>query len=108
LDQQLTLPSRLFDKKAAEGKGGERPRWWGCGAQAPDLRGKEMADRRGWRPILFDCPKTGQKVQGILAEEAFAAGDTRYEAVTCLACSGVHFINSSTGNILGARGAAGN
>jgi hypothetical protein len=60
-----------------------------------------MTNRQRWRPILFDCPQTGQKVQGLLAEEAFEAGDTRYETVSCLACSGVHFINVSTGAVLG-------
>jgi len=60
-----------------------------------------MADRQRWRPILFECPQTGQKVQGLLAEEAFGADDTSYEAVSCLACSRVHFINADTGNLLG-------
>ena len=60
-----------------------------------------MADRQRWRPILFECPQTGQKVQGLLAEEAFGAGSTRYESVSCLACSGVHFINAGTGALLG-------
>jgi hypothetical protein len=61
----------------------------------------EMSDRQRWRPILFECPQTGQKVQGVLAEETFGAGDTHYEAVSCLACSGVHFINAGTGALLG-------
>jgi hypothetical protein len=60
-----------------------------------------MADRQRWRPILFDCPQTGQKVQGLLAEEAFGAGDTHYETISCLACSGVHLINAGTGAVLG-------
>jgi hypothetical protein len=60
-----------------------------------------MADRQRWRPILFDCPRTGQKVQALLAEEAFSTGDTRYETVSCLACSGIHLINPASGNVLG-------
>jgi hypothetical protein len=62
-----------------------------------------MADRRSWRPILFDCPQTGQKVQGMLAEESFGTEDSRYVPVTCLACSGVHFIDPVRGRVLGAK-----
>jgi hypothetical protein len=50
---------------------------------------------------LFDCPQTGQKVQGLLAEETFGAGDIHYETVSCLACSGVHLVNAQTGAVLG-------
>ena len=63
-----------------------------------------MSDRARFRPMLFDCPRTGQKVQGLFAEEAFSAGDPRYEPVSCLACSGVHFIDPVRGKILGAKG----
>lgn len=61
-----------------------------------------MADRQSWRPILFDCPRTGHKVQGLIAEEAFSATEPRYEAVACLACSGMHFIDPARGKVLGA------
>jgi hypothetical protein len=61
-----------------------------------------MADRQTWRPVLFDCPLTGQKVQGLIAEEAFHASDSGYESVTCLACAGVHFIDTRLGTVLGA------
>jgi hypothetical protein len=59
-----------------------------------------MADRQRWRPILFSCPRTGHKVQALLAEETAGAGDARYESVSCLACSGIHLIDSG-GNVLG-------
>jgi hypothetical protein len=62
-----------------------------------------MADRQRWRPILFDCPRTGQKVQGLLAEESFKTGETQYEAVSCLACAGLHFIDPLHGKVLGAK-----
>jgi hypothetical protein len=62
-----------------------------------------MADRQRWRPILFDCPRTGQKVQGLLAEESFGTGESHYEAVSCLACSGMHFIDPRQGRVLGAK-----
>jgi hypothetical protein len=62
-----------------------------------------MADRQRWRPILFDCPQTGQKVQALIAEEAFGIGDARYETVSCLACSGMHLVDPVRGKVLGAR-----
>ena len=61
-----------------------------------------MADRQHWRPILFSCPRTGERVQALLAEEAPSAGETRYQAVSCLACSGTHLIDPIGGNVLGA------
>lgn len=67
-----------------------------------------MADRQRWRPILFNCPRTGSKVQALLAEEAIGAGrryeaaDTRYETVSCLACSGIHLVDPKDGKVLGA------
>jgi hypothetical protein len=62
-----------------------------------------MTNRKTWRPILFDCPRTGHKVQELLAEESFNSNDARYETVSCLACSGVHLVNPKTGVVLGAR-----
>jgi hypothetical protein len=66
-----------------------------------------MAERQRWRPILFNCPQTGHKVQGMLAEEVFGTGGVRYETVTCLACAGVHLVDPDSGRVLGAtRGGA--
>lgn len=64
-----------------------------------------MTERQRWRPILFDCPQTGQKVQGLLAEQVSGTGEAHYEPVSCLACSGVHFIDPVRGRVLGTRGA---
>jgi hypothetical protein len=64
-----------------------------------------MTDRQAWRPILFFCPRTGRTVQGLLAEEVFDSNHSRedhYEPVSCIACSGVHFINPVTSVVLGA------
>jgi hypothetical protein len=61
-----------------------------------------MADRQCWRPVLFDCPRTGNKVQALLAEETTDAAGTRYESVSCLACSGIHLIDPIDGKVLGA------
>ena len=60
-----------------------------------------MADRQRWRPILFNCPRTGHKVQALLVEEPASAGSTRYETVSCLACSGVHLVDPISGHVLG-------
>ncbi len=61
-----------------------------------------MADRQRWRPVLFNCPQTGHKVQGLVAEEAFVTGEPRYETVNCLACAGIHFVDPVRGTVLGA------
>jgi len=60
-----------------------------------------MIDRQSWRPILFHCPQSGQRVQGLIAEEISSAKPGDYESVSCIACSGVHFINVHTGIVLG-------
>jgi len=60
-----------------------------------------MADRQRWRPILFNCPRTGHKVQALLAEEAVCPGSARYETVSCLACSGLHLVDPVGGTVLG-------
>jgi hypothetical protein len=65
-----------------------------------------MAERQRWRPVLFDCPQTGHKVQGLLAEPVSGTAEIRYESVSCLACSGVHFVNPANGRVLGAKGSA--
>lgn len=56
-----------------------------------------------WRPILFDCPRTGQKVQGLVAEALPDIGKAHYEPVSCLACSGVHFVDPVSGKMLGTK-----
>ncbi len=67
-----------------------------------------MADRQLWRPVLFSCPRTGNKVQALLAEETTGAGSrhegagTRFESVSCLACSGIHLVDPTDGKVLGA------
>jgi len=62
-----------------------------------------MAYRQRWRPILFNCPQTGEKVQGLVAERSDGFHDNPYEAVSCLACSGVHFVDPVSGDVLGAK-----
>ena len=58
--------------------------------------------------FLFRCPNTGLRVQGWAADDAppphndgASRDDDRYEAITCLACQGVHLVNPSTGKVVG-------
>lgn len=52
--------------------------------------------------ILFRCPRTGLNVQHWLADEV-GQDQTQcsYETVACKACTRLHFINRSTGGLLG-------
>jgi hypothetical protein len=49
-------------------------------------------------PFLYKCPNTGQTVQGHAAEEI---SEDAYKAITCLACRQNHFVNPTTGRVLG-------
>jgi hypothetical protein len=55
--------------------------------------------------LIFKCPRTGLNVQHWLAEDA-APDDPHgtHDTVVCQACSGIHFINRSTGKLLGEAG----
>ena len=48
--------------------------------------------------FTYQCPRTGQKVHGHVADELIE-GET-YEVVTCTACGGTHLINPKTGRLL--------
>jgi hypothetical protein len=51
--------------------------------------------------FLYRCPATGHKVQGLARGKPHSTDETAtYEAVTCLACNGVHFVNPSSGRAL--------
>jgi hypothetical protein len=49
--------------------------------------------------FLYNCPNTGFKVQGFVAEEVSNDPGT-YESVTCLACRRVHLVSPATGKVL--------
>ncbi len=49
-------------------------------------------------PFLYRCPHTGQTVQGAAGE---TMSEDAYEAITCVACRQSHFVNPTTGNVLG-------
>ena len=52
--------------------------------------------------FLFQCPTTGQHVQGWLADDPAASEEQahEYEPVTCLACTRIHLVNRSTKRLL--------
>jgi hypothetical protein len=54
--------------------------------------------------IIFKCPRTGLNVQHWLADEPPLDNSSgSYEAVTCNACSGLHFVNRSSGKLVGEK-----
>lgn len=48
--------------------------------------------------FLFTCPKTAMKVQQRNDDDRVSV-QNEYEALTCPACSKVHFINRKTGKL---------
>lgn len=52
------------------------------------------------RHIVFKCPQTGMNVQHWLAAAQDEPQGT-HRPVACPACTKLHFINSSTGKLLG-------
>ncbi|MBC9882040.1 hypothetical protein G8O24_32430 [Bradyrhizobium sp. INPA01-394B] len=52
------------------------------------------------RHIIFKCPQTGMNVQHRLAAVPADVANT-HVSVECPACTRLHFINRSTGQILG-------
>lgn len=61
-----------------------------------------MPDRAPLRPILFDCPLTGYKVQGLIADSPADLSGHHYESVHCSACNGVHLVDVATERVIGA------
>ena len=54
--------------------------------------------------IIFRCPRTGMNVQIWLAKDDPAADQANdYESVTCQACLQIHFVNKTTGKLLGEK-----
>jgi hypothetical protein len=52
------------------------------------------------RPWSHCCPKTRLRVQGWVADDPEQPDKQSYEAVTCLACGGVHLVNSASGRTI--------
>jgi hypothetical protein len=51
--------------------------------------------------IIFKCPQTGLNVQHWLDDAEPRDPSSAYETVVCKACSRLHFINRSSGRLLG-------
>jgi len=51
--------------------------------------------------VVFKCPRTGLNVQHWLDEPAPSDSRSSYESVICKACTRLHFINRSTGALVG-------
>jgi len=51
--------------------------------------------------VVFRCPRTGLNVQHRLDESEPGDPNSTYEPVVCKACTRLHFINRSTGRLLG-------
>ena len=47
-------------------------------------------------PFEFRCPQTGLAVQAFTQDRT---GESRFEAVTCPACTRLHFIDGVTGTV---------
>ena len=53
-------------------------------------------------PFSYRCPNTGFRVQGWASDDdkSEGAGDV-YQAVSCLACGGLHLVDPKTGKTAG-------
>ena len=50
--------------------------------------------------FLYRCPKTRLRVQGWVADDPNQPEKQSYEAMTCLACGGVHLVNPASGRTI--------
>lgn len=56
--------------------------------------------------FLYRCPTTGQNVQGFVSDEPSGDSDSddefnEFAAVSCPACTALHWVNPKTGKVLG-------
>ena len=90
----------------------QNPRFFALPAARLDLRSTAFDLDQGRTPVkpdlsvmnhfVFKCPRTGMNVQHWQADEvAPDEAQCSYETVVCNACSRLHFINRSTGKLLG-------
>ncbi|WP_092303200.1 hypothetical protein [Bradyrhizobium sp. Ghvi] len=57
------------------------------------------------RQILFKCPRTGMNVQQRIDDDRREwAPENTHLPVGCPACMALHFVNSTTGKLLGEAG----
>jgi NAD-dependent dihydropyrimidine dehydrogenase PreA subunit len=55
-------------------------------------------DQKGEIDVTFVCPRTGLTIRHWLRQGVW---EDEYEAVTCAACSRLHFLSLKTGKLLG-------
>jgi hypothetical protein len=53
--------------------------------------------------FLFQCPVTGMRAQGWLADSPPQRVPDTYESIACPACSHVHLVSRKTGKVLGSK-----
>jgi hypothetical protein len=53
--------------------------------------------------LIFKCPRTGLNVQHWLADEVVSDTRSTYEPVVCQACTRLHFVNKTSGKLLGEK-----
>ena len=66
----------------------------------PDLNEITSSDISAMTTFLYRCPKTRLNVQGWLADAPPKPEKQSYDAVTCLACGGVHLVNPASGKTI--------
>jgi hypothetical protein len=54
--------------------------------------------------VVFRCPRTGMNVQHWLEDSKPVDPTRTYESVVCKACTRLHFINKTTGQLLSQDG----
>jgi hypothetical protein len=51
--------------------------------------------------LIYRCPTTGLKVQGMVEKREISSAD-EFVSLKCAACGRMHFVNPTTGRVLGA------
>ena len=51
--------------------------------------------------VVFRCPATGLKVQGLVADEMMSEAADYYVSIECTACTRSHLVNPENGKVLG-------
>jgi hypothetical protein len=51
--------------------------------------------------LIYRCPQTGLNVQAWMSDDEQPEAEQVYKAVSCSACTRLHFIHKSTGRLLG-------
>ena len=51
--------------------------------------------------FIYQCPITGYKVQGFVADDPANDKDEDFRPVTCIVCTRVHLVNPKTGRVIG-------